>query len=600
MKIGIDFGSTYSTLAQYNPKTGDVEPLTTKEGDPASIPSVVSIPKIGARSYGVAAKNSIGKSSVRIFEAFKMLLNEPNREMLRRRGYDDQHTPRLITRYFLEGTLRQVMHRANKESVEKLVICIPEIWSQKLNTLDGRAILRDVLKNEVDIPIGQVQVVTEPEAASAFIAYHYEKETKQNFNGHLLLIDFGGGTLDLTLTQVTSTGDGTMEIGYREGGGAGENHPNKRGDGAVGRAGIAFMQGVVQLAVQNAGLLGPDDTVDYTAPVFVAAVKDLENQLKDASQMCRIEEVFSEYGSYGAFKKILKEEDDLDDPNSYIFCQTDYGAEEVSITFKHLYLAYRDIIEGMLYQELEKINRQVGEHLHEDPCRPAAGAKGDFKIAMVGGFSSFYLVQRQIAEIYNLDTDPENDPRLKNVCADKQEQAIALGAALLAADKVVLQRTARYSIGVCSTDIDGNKRLSYGIKYHQVVKPNTPYYLCRDDSKPDEPGNRQIYGALGGNINSFVIGYSEDLGTGGQMKLKPEMLERLRQLPVHDFWNLAFSMDESDVVTFHIVSRTTKNQQDQPKEIKITLDSYSGMFDLTTVKEVGKCAKAEEAGEKRP
>lgn len=579
MNIGIDFGSTYSTVSKYNSSKNLVEALTLAEGTPASIPSVVSISKKGVITCGSGAKEQVGKKTVRIFEACKMLLTEPNQEMLRRRGYDREYTPRFVAKCFLESTLHGVLHREGGEGFENVVICVPEIWGKKINTLDGRAILRSVLKDEIDIPVNHVRVVTEPEAASAFIAYNYEKETGKSFNGHLLLIDYGGGTLDLTLTQVSSDGSGSMEIGYREGGGAGENHPDDRGRGAIGKAGIAYMQGVVVRALRDQGLLADDESVDFTSPDFVAAVKDLESQIKSAERINDIEDVFGEFGSYRNIKKILDEE-----PIDFI--SLEYDEEEVQVTYQHLFLAYQEIIEGVLDDEIGKINELVRSHIGTDPCEPAAGMRDDFKIAMVGGFSAYYLVKQQIAEIYHLDANSTIDLRVKNVSADKQEQAISLGAALLAAGKVVLQKTARYSIGICASGSDGRSRLFYGIKYHQIVEPGKPYFLCFRDDAPDETSNRVTYGALYGNIKSFAIEFTDRRNHGGLMNLKPEMLKRLQRLPEEGFWNLGFSMDESDVISFHIVPRPMPGFESGTEGIIIPLDSYSKMFDLTDVREV--------------
>jgi len=579
MRIGIDFGSTYSTVSKFNRDTGTPEALVLAEGTSATIPSVVSISKKGVITCGHGAKEQVGKKSVRIFEAFKMLLNEPNQEMLRRRGYDKEYTPRQITKLFLESLLQGILKRENKTSVENAVICVPEIWGKKLNTLDGRAILRDVLKNDIEIPVKNIQVVTEPEAASAFIAHNYEKETGKNFNGHLLLIDYGGGTLDLTLTQVTSRGSGIMEIGYREGGGAGENHPNTKGSGAIGAAGIAYMQGVVLLALRDQGLVDSGDTLNYTDPEFVAAVKDLESQMKSANRIQDIEDIFNEFGAYSKIAEILK-----DEPIEFI--SVEFRDEEVPITYQHLFQAYRNIIEPVLKTEVEKINRLVKSHIGEDPCVPEAGARDNFKIAMVGGFCNYCLVQKQIAEIYNLDPNSGIDLRVKNVSAGKQELAISLGAALLAAGKVVLQKTARYSIGIYANGSDGKPRLFYGIKYHQVVEPQKPYYLCFNDKSPDDPKNRVTYGALYGNIRSFAIEFSEAKNRGGLMNLKPEMLERLQRLPEEGFWNIGFSMDNSDVVSFHITPRPIPGIETRQTGIVIPLDSYSKMFNLTDVREV--------------
>ena len=177
------------------------------------------------------------------------------------------------------------------------MVCVPESWGKNLQTLDGRRILRDILQKEIDVPVRHLQVVTEPEAASAYFAYHYELVTKSRFNGHLLLIDYGGGTLDITLTQVFSDGSGVMEIGYREGGGAGENHPDSSGRGDIGSAGIAYMQTIVLYALREAGLLAEDECPEYAGPAFQCAVRDLETQLKSAERIQDIEDMFGSYGS---------------------------------------------------------------------------------------------------------------------------------------------------------------------------------------------------------------------------------------------------------------------------------------------------------------
>jgi len=583
MKIGIDFGSTYSTVSRYNHITDNVEAVTFAEGEPASIPSVVSISKSGKVTCGRSAKDQIGKKTVRVFEAFKMLLTERDQALLSARGYDSEYTPRRIAAKYLDSMLCSTMHRFGKnpeqDKVENVVICVPEIWGKNLNTLDGRMILWDVLKNEVTPKIGHVQVVTEPEAASAFFAFNYEKETKKAFNGHLLLIDYGGGTLDITLTEVSSDGRGSMEISYREGDGAGENHPDSSGDSTIGNAGIAYMQSVVVQALRDAELLGKDEAPDYTSPDFVAAVRDLESQMKTAERIREIEDIFGEYGSYHKLKGILDE-----DPLDFVFLE--YEGEEFVVTYQHLYQCYRNTIEPVLEGKIRAINERVVAHIKSNPCEPAAGARDDFKIALVGGFGSFYLVKKQIAEIYKLDANQKIDLRTKNISADKREQAISLGAALLAAGKIVLRKTARYSIGIYSSNSYGKNQLFYGIKYHQTVEPGKPYFVCYNEEKPDEPANRVTYGALHGNIRIFAIEFTERRDHGGLMNLKPEMLQNMEKLPMEGFWNLGFSMDESDVISFHIVPRPIPGLPNTSRGIVIPLDSYTRMFDLTAVREV--------------
>ena len=589
MKIGIDFGSTYSVISAYNDAEERVEILTLAEDDSASIPSVVSVNRNGKVTCGKGAKEQLGKRTVRLFEAFKMLLPETNTDMLRKRGYDDIYSPRRVTKDYLESVLHGILNRYGGDKFEDVVICVPEIWGKNLRTLDGRSILREILTGKdssgteiadgIDIPVGAVRVVTEPEAASAFFAYNFEKETGKNFNGHLLLIDYGGGTLDITLTEVISERQGVMEIGYREGGGAGENHPDSGGDGTIGSAGIAFMQDVVKNAIRNSGIVAEDEYIGYTSPGFASAVRDLESQLKAPDRIKEIEDTFGEYGSYYQDYEAILEEDPIE------FYEIEYNDEPIAVTYQQLYTSYKNVIEGVLNEQIKQINKKVSEHLGSDPTQPEAGVRNDFKIALVGGFGSFYLVKKQIEEIYNIDLNDKLDMRTKNIAANKREQAISLGAALIAAGKIDLQKTARYSIAIYAPRSDGVYELHYGIKYHQTIEPGRPYFICNSDTDSDTPANRSTYGRLNGEIKNFAIEFTERTNHGGLMVLKREMLEQLKALPEHGFWNCGFSMDESDIVSFHVVpSHMMKGKNVKP--LVIPLGSYSKMFDLTDVKEI--------------
>lgn len=574
MKIGIDFGSTYSTISAYFPDEDRVAALSLVEGESASIPSVVSVSKKGKITCGKAAKEQIGKKTVRCFEAFKMLLNEPDPDLLAARGYDGTYTPRVITRYYLDSLLQGIATRYSADTFEEVVVCVPEVWCRNVRTLDGRSILRDVIKNELEVNVEQVRVVTEPEAASAFFAYYYEKDTQKPFNGNLLLIDYGGGTLDITLTEVVSDGNGRMEISFRAGCGAGENH-----DGTLGSAGIAYMQRVVALAMIDAGLIGSIEDVDYTDPEFIGAVRDLESQLKSPDRMKDIEDYYGSYGSgYEELDEILEE-----DPEEFI--SLEYDGEELPVTYQNMLLAYRQVISDILAAKIAEINANVKRQIGEDPCELSAGLRDNFKIALVGGFGSFYLVKKQLSEIYKLDANEKIDQRTKNIHADKRELAISLGAALLAAGKVTQKKTARFSIGLYSAGPDRVYRAKFAIRCLQTVETGKPYYILRNGEEPDTPENRVVFGGISKQIKNFVISFSDQDDVGGLMALKPAMIKRLEQIPQDGFWNCGFSLDESDIVRFH-VSPASFGRRAKSKEIVIPLDNYVGMFELTEVTEV--------------
>lgn len=602
MNIGIDLGSTYSTVSKYTPATGPVA-MTMAQGEPASIPSEVAYNEWEMEYIcGKSAKDMAGQPGVQLFRAFKMLLVESNARILKEHGYTGSNTPRAITTKFLGNTLKGLAkheqemspNQTKLEKFENIVVCMPELWANELASQDGRGVLRDILLKDIpaeyNIKVDNVRVVTEPEAASAFIAHSYEEGNHHPFNGHLLLIDYGGGTLDLTLTQVKSDGKGSMEITYRDSGGAGQNHLDENGICKIGRAGIAFIQNVLQRAMVDAGLLQPGQAPDYDSPDFKVSYNRLENALKDGQKMNAIEDTFSAYNSYRNFKKVLTAK--LEKPQ---FTAFPYGStgKPLRITYPHLFLAYQEVVEGTLRDEITTINKSVEKIIGKDPCRPDAGTNDDFKIALVGGFGSFYLVKQQIAELYKLNPNPNLDRRTNGISASTRELAISMGAALLAAQKVVLQQTARQSIGIASdmVMVNGEKqfqKLYYGITYHQPIKPNKIYYMRRDydEKKIDDPKNWVLYTALRNNLTAFVTESSHLRTAGYLMPLKPEMIKRLQKLPATGVWHVGFSMDENSVIYLHVTPNIIPGLPTPATPDPIPLDSFNNLFALSAVRRV--------------
>ena len=112
--------------------------------------------------------------------------------------------------------------------------------------------------------------------------------------------------------------------------------------------------------------------------------------------------------------------------------------------------------------------------------------------------------------------------------------------------------------------------------------------MLRKGEIEDIPVNRVTYSGLRRNIKKFIVGFSERLDRGFPMILKPEFLQRLEAVPAEGLWCLGFSMDENEVISFHVVSARTTLQNDMQndnREIIIPLDSYANMFELTAGQE---------------
>ena len=581
MKLGIDFGSTYSTFSTYDTASDTAKALTMAEGRPASIPSAVSVSPDGKAVAGESAKSQIGSPAYKVYEGFKMLLVENNPDIMAKTNYTQEYTPAVVTRLFLEQNLVGIVDRYQAQygpDIDDIYICIPEVWNNELRTLDGRSSLVNILRQIQGVKIRPegIKVVTEPEAASAYFACQYEKLSHKSFNGYLLLIDYGGGTLDITLTKVTSDGKGKMDIIYIDGGGKGENHPDDMGNISLGNAGLAYLQRVVQLALIDKNYRD----IDCNSNKFKKALISFEQYLTSSGGVQMIRSTFDTLGNYRDFKQILEEE-------SQSFFWMGYGEDAVvPITYQHLFKAYQETIEKILDAEINEINQKINDkYLQRDPTLPESGQSDDFKIALVGGFGSFYLVQKQIAEIYNITPNAANDKRLKDICTDQREQAISMGAALLAAGRVHLVNTARYSIGLLSQRFGEPKpRLTFGIVYHQQLTPGRAYFLCENGDRDDRPENRMVFTGLRNNINMFAIGFSDNHNMFLPLQLKENMRRKLARIPAEGLWHVGFSIDSNCIVSLHIEPYRGFDRTLKP--MRIELASYNDMFGLTTVKEM--------------
>ena len=426
VNFGVDFGSTYTLVSHYRSDRNISEALSL-DGISPYIPSVVSYnTRKNEYKYGKSAKNLTGNKNVIIFKAFKMLLNEQmSEENLRKRNYDPENTPEKIASFFLEKVLKSALAKTGDDHIGRLVIGVPEVWGQSLNTFDGRTALSRICRS-FDF-VDKAEVVSEPAAASAFFAYNYKIISKKNFDGRVLLIDYGGGTLDITLTRVVSKGD-SMEVKVEKRDGAGENI-----DKEIGNAGIRYMEKVVECAIRRSGLFEDTDKIEYDGS-FLRAVDELEEALMSDAET--VEDTFKEL----EFTPDALEDEEL--------LELDYKDECVIVTYKHLKDVYDEIISGVLKEKLEAVTADTDTY--ED----------NFKIGIVGGFGNFYLVKKQIFDMFSISSKDERTEGII-VNSEDRERAISLGASLLADGLISIRKTAEFSIGIYAFSAD-NTIAKYG------------------------------------------------------------------------------------------------------------------------------------------
>ncbi len=190
--IGIDLGTSNSAAAFL--EAGKPKIIPSAEGQTAygkSFPSVVAFDKDGKLLVGEPARRQAVSNPENTISAAKRKMGSQFKYSIQGKNY----TPQQISAYILQ----KIKHDAEEflgEKVEKAVITVPAYFddNQRQATKDAGTIAG----------LEVVRIVNEPTAAA--LAYGLDKAS-QEFK--ILVYDFGGGTLDVTIMEF---GEGVFEV----------------------------------------------------------------------------------------------------------------------------------------------------------------------------------------------------------------------------------------------------------------------------------------------------------------------------------------------------------------------------------------------------
>lgn len=184
--IGIDFGTSKSAMAWYNPKTGQSEIIRNFEGKDET-PSVVYLGK-GENEIivGELAERKLGESTIDqqylVVSVKRNLLTAPSKVLDGNRMYRPVDIAALILRKLREDAERQQFH----EPVTRAVITHPASFGP---------LQQDKIKQAANLAgFSEVRLLPEPVAAA--LAYGY---TGLKVGNCILVYDFGGGTFDVAV-----------------------------------------------------------------------------------------------------------------------------------------------------------------------------------------------------------------------------------------------------------------------------------------------------------------------------------------------------------------------------------------------------------------
>ncbi|CAD6491042.1 MAG: Chaperone protein DnaK [Candidatus Argoarchaeum ethanivorans] len=190
--IGIDLGTSNSAAAALIGGKPTIIPSAegTTVGGGKAFPSVVAFTKKGELLVGEPARRQAVSNPERTITAIKRKMGTDYKVTIGNKKY----TPQEISSFILQK-IKKDAEAFLGEKVEKAVITVPAYFNdnQRQATKDAGKIAG------LDV----VRIINEPTAAS--LSYGLEKSGEMK----ILVFDFGGGTLDVTIMEL---GDGVFEV----------------------------------------------------------------------------------------------------------------------------------------------------------------------------------------------------------------------------------------------------------------------------------------------------------------------------------------------------------------------------------------------------
>lgn len=413
--MGYDLGTNNSTVCFYKKENDTFQYLHFDENNLDYFPSMLTyrneepLPLIG-----FSARKRMHLKGSHYFLGREIKLNIGKNVQIRKRFVKDLLRDQIGV---VVGKFVEQMEQVPKH----IVLTVPAKWTDDKSNGKEIAMLQEVfLELGFDVE-NQIQFESEPIAAAAYFVHEMLQD---KFQGYFLVLDYGGGTLDVTLCGIEQ--NNRISIVYKDG---------RVSEDEIGCAGEAFDIELSKALIKENEIEVPLDDEEepiITSKVFLKLQRCVEEwKITLSNQTTKVLEQY-----YGA---PLEQKEKWLNEIAFSVCTSDDEEYPVSVR--------------MIIEAFEKVNYKALQGVLSDTLNYCARADIDissgsnFRVILTGGFSNLYCVDATLYEAFQVSPHCLDERFSQMVDRNSRHTAIAHGAAIIAENIVTVENVCSENIG---------------------------------------------------------------------------------------------------------------------------------------------------------
>jgi len=519
--IGLDFGTTNSTISYYNKESGRLDSFKSSAGDANYIPTVVAYNnmKNDEISIGYSAKLKITAKNFDTYEHFKLLLGTNADKSIEGKT----KSPTKVAHDFIKNLLDDYKTSRNISRLDGIVMTVPETWFREESNRTARENIEGIFK-ALGYKDSEFRLESEPIGAAAFFCWSYKQNEKKEYIGYITVIDYGGGTLDVTLCEAMSGG----KIKILERCGHGEYNKINKTNGC---AGVAFDETVIENLVKDKKISCKKGEKNFIR----LRTSFEENKIKQCKDIT------------ANLKRYYKNKSNMEGESIF---SLELNGDEFEICCEDLNKSFSEVNAPKLKDSLEQIKHHFTRH------NINTNTPENFKVLLVGGFSNFYAVEKEVREFFGA-TSRDIDKRFDQLLETRDRAlAISMGAALIASEEFSIVHTCMHSYGY----------VRYGTNESDEV---VPFYIpivekginIKELSEPKFTDAKEYVRHKGGKLRIFIDdGRPNNVGRQAYAldESVKELFPNVDDRDNDKWYQIGFSVDKNQIPTIHVRDKYNK------------------------------------------